>query len=340
MSETVGRVLVVGGTGLLGYHAGLEFLRRGYGVATLSIDDIDLAGWFPSRIEVIHGDVFAMTGDALVSVMEGFDAMVYAVGPDDRTVPTRPAEAFFRERLVENCTRVFASARKAGIRRAVLLSSYFTHFDRLWPSLALPLRHTYIGARVEQAREAVRVSRPGMDTMVLELPYIFGTMPNRVPLWKEVFLVRLLKMNPVFYPGGGSAMIRVENVAEAIAGAVERGEHGFRYAIGDQNIRWKEMLDIMFRAVGTRRRILPLPVWIASLAGMVMMRKEQRRGREPGLNMKYIFRDIISREFFIDPRSSMAALGYGRGDVREAIALSARACFPSGYPTNRRKNGT
>ncbi len=325
------KVMIVGGTGLLGYHAALEFLKRGYQVTALALEDLDLEGWYPKEIGVVHGDVFTMTPDQLVELMQGHHAMVYAMGPDDRSVPDAPASGFFRERLVDTSARVFDAARRAGVKRSVLLGSYFHHFHRKMPHLGLAARHPYIMARIEQEIAVLDAVGRGMDVMILELPYIFGTMPNRVPLWKEVFFDRLLKMNPVLYPDGGSSMICVENVAEAIAGAVSRGKHAHRYVIGDQNLRWKEMFDIMFSAIGVRRRFIHVPHWMAAIAGSYMMFRERRRFREPGLNLAYIFRDVISRDFFLEPAQSASLLGYGSGDVKEAIAETARACFPSGY---------
>lgn len=61
-------------------------------------------------------------------------------------------------------------------------------------------------------------------------------------------------------------MICVENVAEAIAGALDRGEAGARYPVGDVDIRWKEMFAIMFTALGIHRRFIHVPYWIASIA--------------------------------------------------------------------------
>lgn len=329
------KVIIVGGTGLLGYHAGLEFLKRGYGVSALAIEDIELEEWFPREIQVFHKDVFEEDMASLEEVLTGYDALIYAMGPDDRSVPSAPASQFFEEKLVRTSARVFEAASRAGIKRAVLLGSYFHHFHRKWPHLGLVHRHPYIRARVDQEEAVLKaaesVSDRTMETMILELPYIFGTMPRRTPLWKEVFFDRLLPMNPIFYPSGGSSMICVENVAEAIAGAVVHGEHGERYPIGGQNIHWKEMFAIMFRAIGAERRVIHVPHWVAALAGRHMMWKEKRRSREPGLHLAYVFKDIIGQKFFLEPANSVLALKYGIGDVRASIAKTAVACYPQGY---------
>jgi len=324
-------VIIVGGTGFLGYYAALEFLKRGYRVASLAIDDVELEDWYPREIDVLEGDVFTMKSGELEDCFSGFDAMVYAVGPDDRVVPEAPARRYFKEKLVDTSTRVFEAAVKAGIQRAVLLGSYMHYFHRELPHLKLAQRHPYIRARIEQAEAVLRVSQGRMETMILELPYIFGSMPNRIPLWKEVLCDRLLRMNPIFYPDGGSTMVCVESVAQAIAGAVELGEHGKMYPVGDQNLRWKEMFSIMFSTIGVQRRFIHIPYWMAVPAGRYMMWKESRRSKEPGLHLAYVFKDIISQEFYLDAKKSANQLGYGSCDVRAAIARTAEACYPEGY---------
>jgi len=325
------KVLIIGGTGLLGYHASLELLRRGYEVTVLALPDIELKEWFPEQITVIHKNVFTISNDELCKHLDGFYSLVYAMGPDDRTVPDAPADLFFKEKLVQTSARVFEAARCAGIKRAVLLGSYFAYFHRKWPHLNLDKKHPYIRARIEQTKAVLVASGSEMETMILELPYIFGTMPERMPLWKEVFFDRLLKMNPVFYPDGGTSMICVENVAEAIAGAIAHGKAGARYPIGDTDIRWKEMFTIMFNAIGVRRRIIHVPHWMAAPAGMVMTRRNRKNGKESGIHLKHVFKDILSRDFFLEAVHSADVLGYGSGNVRAAIAKTAKACFPSGY---------
>jgi len=332
------QVIIVGGTGLLGYHAGLEFLKRGYEVSALAIPDINLEGWFPGEIKVVHEDVFSATQERLAAWMKGHYAMVYAMGPDDRTIPVAPAAQFFQEKLVNTSARVFKAAKEAGVKRAVLLGSYFHHFHRESPHMRLAHRHPYIGARVDQEEAVLEAVGSDMDVMILELPYIFGTMPRRVPLWKEVFFDRLLKMNPIFYPDGGSTMVCAGNVAEAIAGAVLRGEHAHRYAIGDDNLRWKEMFAIMFKAIGVQRRFIHVPHWMAAIAGWYLMFLERRRSKEPGLHLAYIFKDVISKDFFLETVHSSTILGYGSCDIREAIARTARACFPDGYHNRSNQN--
>jgi nucleoside-diphosphate-sugar epimerase len=139
------KVFIFGGTGFLGYYSALEFLRKGHSVDTMALpvkDDKDLSGvgdWFPKEVGLKYGNLFEMSEEELTEVLKGYDAMVYAVGPDDRVVPKAPAYDFFHNLLVKACGRVFSAAKKAGVKKAVLLSSYFCYFDRTYPERSFPI---------------------------------------------------------------------------------------------------------------------------------------------------------------------------------------------------------
>ncbi|MHA1784896.1 MAG: NAD-dependent epimerase/dehydratase family protein [Candidatus Helarchaeota archaeon] len=323
------KVFIVGGTGFLGYYATLEFLDRGHEVDTISLPDIELGDWFPKdKVGVKYGNVFKMDHEELTELFKGYDAMVYAVGPDDRYTPKAPAYDFFHERLVVACGKVVEAARDAGVKRCAILNSYFCYFDRTMPELNLAERHPYIKCRVEQATHCIEIGGDKMEVMILELPYIFGTMPERVPLWKEVFVDRVLNMKPwMIFPKGGTNMISVQHIAEAIVGAIERGKGGKRYTIGDKNLTWKEWLKIIQKAAGIKRRILTMPCWMGTIWGWKLRRKDKKEGKEAGLNHKLLFKDIQCRELFFDPTPSQEELGYTGGGLEEAIIETIKRCL-------------
>ena len=338
------RVFIFGGTGFLGYYSALEFLRLGWQVDTLALPveaDRELAGlgdWFPAEIGVSYGDLFAMSIEELQALLSrGYDAMVYAVGPDDRVVPKAPAYDFFHERLVIACGRVFEAAKRAGIPKAVLLGSYFSTFDRNFPERKLAEHHPYIRVRNEQAQAMIEIGGDAMQVCVLELPYIFGRMPGRVPLWKEVFLDRFEKLPAIFFPKGGSAMIHVTGVAEAVCAAAVNGEGGKRYPVGNVNLKYKTMLQIMMDESGNRKRVITVPTFLGTIAGSFIDRKFAREGREGGLDHAKLMPDFQSRDYYLDPLPTREALGYralgytGGLSITDGIADTMRACCPERF---------
>ncbi len=124
------RIMAVGGTGLLGYHAVLVGLERGHSIGALAIEDVTLGSWYPCAVSLSFGDVFTLSEDELATLFTGYNALIYAVGPDDRVVPPAPAYEFFHSRLVDNCEKTVNAARRAGVKRCVILNSYFAYFNR------------------------------------------------------------------------------------------------------------------------------------------------------------------------------------------------------------------
>ena len=327
-------IMIVGGTGFLGYYTALDALKKGHSVASLSLEDVPLEGWYPKEVDVHYGDVFTMSEEELVPVLTGYDAMVYSVGPDDRVTPPAPAYEFFHERLVGHCAKMFRAARKAGVRRAVVYNSYFAAFDRLYPDKQLAKLHPYIRCRVEQAARLIEESEGRMDVMVLELPYIFGSMPQRTPIWKEVFLERFFRMPVVFFPRGGTTMIHVKSVGEAGVGALERGVHGQRYPIGDENHNYRVMLQWMQEGLGIKKPIWQVNAGLCAMGANMLAKKEAKEGREAGLNMKHLMLDIMADELYIPDdtiREVSALLGYSRGGVKEGVYEAMKACYPDGF---------
>ena len=328
------KILVVGGTGLLGYHAVLVALERSHAVSAMAVKDIDLSGWYPDAVSVDYGDVFTLSQKELTRRFLGYDALVYAVGPDDRVVPPAPAYDFFHEKLVLACEKTVTAARFAGIKRCVILNSYFAYFDRLWPHKELSKHHPYIRCRVEQAQRAIAAGDGTMAVMILELPYIFGSMPMRTPLWKDVLLDRFTENRVIYFPKGGTSMISARHVGEAIIGAVERGQHGRRYPIGDENRTYNDMLQMMMEALGTPKRIVNIPRFMAVIAGVFIERGWCKKGLESGLEPKALMRDIITDYLYFDASESADALGFGRGGIKEAILDTMKACYPERFSDN------
>lgn len=322
------KVLIVGGTGFIGYYTALEFLENGHEITSLSFKDIDLGDWYPKDVKIRYGDVFKMTDDEYIKLFKEHDALVYAIGPDDRYVPNAPAYDFFHEQLVVHPTRLAAAARKAGVKKLVLLNSYFAYFHRLHPEKNLTERHPYIKCRVEQADAVIEAGGNDMDVCVLELPYIFGAMPKRVPLWKNVLVDMLISMKAVFYPKGGSIMISVENVAKAIYGAVMKGRHGAKYPIGDENKDWNSMLKIMLDSLGTPKKIVNIPCFLAKLYGVKHKREYAKQGKEMGLNPIKLIKDIQCQYLYYDADElSKKELGYGGGDLEASIRKTITRCL-------------
>lgn len=321
------RVLIIGGTGFLGYHAAHEFLAAGWEVTAVGLPPAPPAGLFSPSIRLVIDDIHRLADSDLESLLAGHQALVFAAGLDDRVTPPRPAYPKFHAANVETLERLIRAAKEAGVRRLVVLGSYFAYFDRLWPKMKLAERHPYIRSRVEQARLAT--CTPGIEGMVLELPYIFGALP--APGWKPLWtpLIKYLRsFQTLLYMPGGTACISAHTVGRAVVAAVERGQAGTRYPIGQENLTWEQMLNRLADAEGRQVRVLPLPRWLIHLALHIVALGHALAGKEGGLNLRH-FAPVQTAQTFLDPESSRRALGYTFGDLDEAFRATMAACASS-----------
>ena len=354
-------VFICGGTGFLGYYSALEFIRKGAKIGVLALpNELTLsADWWPKEIQVNYGLLFnlrpgdetpTVTKEELVKMFTGYDTLVYAVGPDDRMHTPKGVSGydFFHKYLVEKVVPVFEAAKEAGVKKAILLNSYFAYFDRIWPESHLAQRHPYIRVRVEQAEALIKVgdggvANGGMDVVVLELPYIFGSMPGRTPLWKEVFLDRFAGMPAIMFPKGGTNMIHVNGIAEAVVAAAYYGQHGDKLPIGNKDLKFKDMINMLMEDIGATKRYMGIPTWVATMGvKMTVVKALKKAGQESGLNYNYLMQDIQSKDLYYedDVKKVQEYLHYdelgfnGGGTIEDGIRKTAIACYPHRFDEN------
>ncbi|MDD3126981.1 MAG: NAD(P)-dependent oxidoreductase [Candidatus Izemoplasmatales bacterium] len=339
MRHQVKKVFIAGGTGFIGYHTAIKFLSMGINVDTIALpNEIDLKGWYPSNINLVYGNLFEMSESELKDLFskDNYDTFLYALGPDDRYNPAPPAYTFFYDKLVTSCLRIVAAAKACGIRRCIVLNSYFCTFDRMLNN-RLSRFHPYIHARREQEIALLSLGEnDSFEIMMMELPYIFGTMPNRKPLWKDFFLSHFDSGTHIYFPrGGGTAIIDVSGVAEAIVAAAFNGENGRCYPVGNQNITFAELINTMMKAKGDKRRFFGIPGFICFFGGVAIDLKLRKQGKDSGLNNAKLMTQILNRCFYLDPNSISQELSYsefgflGGLDPMDSIVTTIKACYPN-----------
>lgn len=319
-------VFILGGTGLLGYHTVRELLARNYQVSTVSLPPMPSENLLPKEVECQLGNINDMTDQDILDILQGKDVFIYAAGADERVLPEAPATRFFYRENVLPTQRLARLAREAGVKKFVLYGSYFAHFAEQWPELNLATEQAYPRTRLLQEEVAMMEGEGEMDVMSLRLPYIFGTMPGRKPLW-DMFLPQVQGKDFVPVLAGGTAMVTVKQVAEATIGAIEYGKHGGKYAISDTNMKHKEFFEIIADVLGQKNtvvEVVPIEKMKAEYAKADEYAASQ--GKEYGIHIEKTA-DIKNRDAYIDPEDTMPILKYTKDDVRAAIKETIKECI-------------
>lgn len=321
------RVAVLGSSGLLGQVTTRALMTAGHHVLGVTRTGRSMPEQAGPRWAAHPLDVVCATDDELRSLLVGVDAVVHALGPDDRERPPAPAREHFQRLLVDPTLRVARAAADTEVCRMVILGSYFSTFHRLEPERQLASRHAYIAAREDQSRGSLAVARPGFDVSVLEIPFVFGAMPGVVPMWRAV-LFDLLRRSPIAaVPAGGSAAVTADQVGVAVT-ALIHGEARGRLPIATDNVSFAHLAATVLDESGSRRSILRLPAAILGL-GLRMEKVRLRvRGLESGLDPVHLA-ELLSRDLFLDTTAGSAPFGLTPGSVDEAIRETVRAAYPN-----------
>lgn len=243
------KILIVGGTGMIGTHAALHLREQGNDVTVAArnpLADDSPVGDFP----VLLGDYAEQTFTA--AQLAPFEGIVFAAGQDVRHMGRDVDEAEFWEKTQTGGVPRFAAlAREAGVARFVQIGSYYHH---LRPELAAAL--PYVAARRAADEGARALADDNFNVSTLNPPSILGAISGvSARRYRKLFSWAAgdEPQIPDFAPAGGTNYLSAGSLAEAIWGALQRAESGRAYLIGDQNLTYREYFQLLVDAAGGNR---------------------------------------------------------------------------------------
>lgn len=298
------RILVIGGTGMIGGHAALHLAAAGHEVVVAARRPA-AAGTLVAALPRITLDY--AEGEVGAAALAGFGAVVFAAGQDIRhAAPEAQTAGFWRRAQSEGVPAFAALARRAGVECFVQIGSYY---HQLRPDLALT--NPYVRARQLADEGARSLARPGFRAITLNPPSVVGAIPG-VPAARYAALAAWGRGErpdlPLTAPPGGTVYLSVRSLAEAVLGAIRGGAGGRAYLVGDASLSYRDFFQLFFDVAGNPARLA-----VADAAHPLLPDAFIVQGR--GNTLAY------------DPDpAETALLGYRRGDIRRAVAeVAARA---------------
>src|SRR5580658_811641 len=285
------RLLVVGGSGFLGGHVLREAARRGHQTLALARSPeaaraVAAYGARPLAGDLDDGrhldEAFAA---ARCEVLVCLASLGHGHGPG-----------------------IVAAAEEAGITRAVFVST-----TAVTTALHPPTRQIRLTAE-EQIRGC------GLDWTILRPTMIYGAPGDR-NLSRLLPLLRRAAALPVPATGGCLHQpVHVGDVADAVLDALQRpAATGSLYNVaGPEPLPFAELLRTCARAVGSRTRLVPVP-----LAPLVTLaRGYERLSRHPRIRAEQLLRLAEDKAFAID--DAIRDLGYAPRSFATGIDDEAR----------------
>ena len=319
--------LVIGANGFLGSHVLRQLVASADGseiramvrpnAATIGIDDLD--------VKRIHGDVFDK--EALREAMTGCDVVYHCV-VDARGWLRDPAPLFRTN--VEGTRNVLdVAAEIPGLRKFVYTSSYVTvgrkrgkrstEADTVDVSKVTP----YVRSRVQAEELVLQYARQrGLPAVAMCVSTTYGSGDwGRTPHGAIIAGAAFGKL-PFVMSGIDLEAVGIDDAAQAMLLAADRGTPGERYLISEKMISNAEVARLAAEAAGVAppQRSIPLPVSYALAAAGTL--KGKLRGTDERLSLESL--RLMRAEAELDHSKAVRELGWQPRPVEESIAEAAK----------------
>jgi uncharacterized protein YbjT (DUF2867 family) len=235
------RIVVTGGTGIIGRETVATLLRRGHEVRLVSRSARQHASRWGERVEPWEASV--TSPEALAGSAGGFDALLHIAG----IARPQPPESTFERVNVEGTRNVVHEAVRAGVRRFIYVSSLGAN------------RGSSEYHRSKRAGESIVREFPG-EWVIVRPGNVYGPGDDVLSVLLE--WVRTSPVVPVV--GGGEHVFQpiwCGDVAAALAAVLERDDVAGRVLeiAGPDRTTLDDLIDRMIALTGRAPMRLPLP---------------------------------------------------------------------------------
>ena len=310
------KAFVTGGTGFVGTNLIRLLLQQRYEVRALVRNGSNLDNLKSLDIELVTGDL----NDDLAGSMSGCQVLFhvaaqYSLWQSDR-------DLLYRSNVL-GTRNILACARQAGIDRTVYTSSVAAIgvkengiADETYQSPVEKLIGDYKQSKYYAEQEAVKAVQEGHDIVIVNPSTPIGAYDLKPTPTGEI-IVRFLQRQMPFYVDTGLNLIDVRDVAQGHILALEKGQTGDRYILGNQNLTFKELLAKLAQITDIPAPKSTIPYWIPYSVAWLEEKVLTRIGRQPTVAIDGV--RMSRQKMFYDASKAVRELGLPQSDIDSAL---------------------
>ncbi|QJD77009.1 NAD-dependent epimerase/dehydratase family protein [Spirosoma rhododendri] len=263
-------VLVTGANGFLGGYLCRELLRRGHGVRAFVRPGSDQRMLADLPVDIWIGDL--LDADNVRASVYGCDYIIHA-GSATAVNPARNLSV--RLANVQGTATTLAAATRAGIQRYIYVGSanVLEFGDRHHPGTEQsPYQDRFYGLDYMSSKQmATDLVLKAMQNDALPALVVHPTVtlgPYDYKNTAHALLTALYQKRIPATPTGGRNYIHVGDVATATVNALTMGALHESYILGNENLSYQQLFDMMAQIMQVRAPSRRLPRQLASLVGL------------------------------------------------------------------------
>ena len=318
------KVLVTGATGFIGGNLVRALKARGYDVRALVRDQSSTLTLENTGVEVVPGDV--RDPESVARALEGCQAVFHCAALYTFW-SLEPREVY--QVNVEGTKTVFEEALKSGVEGVVYTSTVSTigipkkgvGTEEMEPSPRDLIGH-YKRSKYQGEKEALRAASKGLPVVVVNPTAPVGPWDVK-PTPTGGIVLDFLRGRIPAYVNTGMNMVDVEDVATGHILALEKGQPGQRYILGNRNMTLKELLRTLESITGKKGPRLRVPINLVVALGIIDQLIEgkllRRRPRIPLEGMR-----VARKPMYVSSAKAVRELGLPQSPVEGALEKAVR----------------
>ncbi|KFF24293.1 NAD-dependent epimerase/dehydratase family protein [Chryseobacterium vrystaatense] len=313
------KVFVTGATGLLGTNTIIKLLQYDYSVIALVRKKSSWMGEESETLKLIEGDLFSDISEHLQEV----DAVIHMAAETSQDL-LRYED--YKKINYDAVVHLFAQAAAAEVERFLFVSTANTlGYENSGvlgsenDSQLYPFTHSfYAKSKLETENYLLQQNR-GTKVVILNPTFMIGAYDRKPSSGKIIFWAWRKKI--VFYPIGGKNFVHAEDAAEGVIKAIEKGKHGEKYLLANENLTYKEFFGKINTITGNQSFMIPIPNSGLVVLGIIgdCLRKLNIKTSLSSSNMK-----ALRINNFYSNRKSSEELGIRYQPVDKAVEDAIR----------------
>ncbi len=218
----------------------------------------------------------------------------------------------------------------AGVKRFVFTSSAAVigpspgvdPIDESFPR-SVPFFNEYEETKAAAEKLVMAYCRDGMETVIVNPPRVYGPGPVN----ESNALTRMIKLYALgkwhILPGDGTCVgsyVLVDDVVRGHILAAIHGRPGNRYALGGENLTFRQFFDTLAEVTGRRHWLLPLPVGLMVAVAKFMEWQASVTGIPPMITAQWVKKYL--NHWSLSSQKAMTDLGYSVTPLREGVKIT------------------
>lgn len=324
-------IFLTGPDGILGNNLIPVLLKRGFAVRALMQSGRNPEYTKSLGAQTVFGDI--LNQEEITGLMSGCDYVIHAAANTNIWPPRDP---FAAKVNIEGTRNVIQACLSNGIKKLIHVgtANSFGFGTKESPgNETIPFSSSgyklgYIESKYEAHKLVLKaVQELGLPAVIVNPTFMIG--PSDFKPSSGQLIISVCKGKVPGYTNGGRNYVYVKDVATAIANAIEKGQVGESYSLGNENLSYKEIFDKISKIAGAKSVRVPIPSFAILCMGAVLSGFGKVLNFNPGISLPVA--KISIHEQYYSAAKAVEELGLPQTPIDVALKDAFQWLKISGY---------